>query len=391
MPDAAALESFERELRRLVETFGRNLDAYKSGGYDEASLRQEFLNPFFRALGWDVENRAGCIPAHRDVVAESRTDIGRADYLFRVERQPRFVCQAKRPAEELALHAHQARAYAWTIGVPLAVLTDFEDLKLYRVRGEPSAAQPEEGILATYHFCDYVAKARELWEWLSRDQVAGGALECRLGTTARRSDPTQNFDARFLNFLDGARRSLASDLIRHNDCADLREGTRLNEAVQCILDRLLFLRISEARGIDMGTRLESLLETWKKRQARTEPDAVREAPPAHWGSAGLTASKGTLWHTLVRHLRALDRRPPSHVPFFNGDLFKPHFSEELRVGDAWLEEFLEAICRRYSSYKFGYMPVEILGTIYERFLGKVVRPHGRGAVSWWAWWTRCWP
>jgi hypothetical protein len=38
----------------------------------------------------------------------------------------------------------------------------------------------------------------------------------------------------------------------------------------------------------------------------------------------------------VRHIRALDRRPPSHVPYFNGNLFKIHFSEELVVGDVWL-------------------------------------------------------
>jgi hypothetical protein len=82
----------------------------------------------------------------------------------------------------------------------------------------------------------------------------------------------------------------------------------------------------------------------------------------------------------VRHIRALDRRPPSHVPFFNGNLFKLHFTEELVVGDDWLEDFLEKICNKYASYKFGYIAVEILGTIYERFLGKIVRPHGRGAV-----------
>ena len=389
MSDAATLKSFETELNRLVETFGRNLAAYKSPGYDEASLRQEFLNPFFRALGWDIENRAGLIPQRREVVAESRTDIGRADYLFRIER-PRFVCEAKRPAEELQPHAHQAKGYAWTIGVPLVVLSDFEELNIYIVGGEPKEAEPLVGLWKNYHFQDYVAKARELWDLLARDNVAGGSIDRLIeslpkrplklgkGQFVIRPDPTQNFDAKFLNFLDGERRSLASDLIRHNDRADLLEGTRLNEAVQSILDRLLFIRISEARGIDLGTKLQSLLETWKRRQQRE--DSMKEEPPANWGGAGLAAPKGSLWYSIVRHIRALDRRPPSHVPFFNGNLFKLHFSEELVVGDDWLAGFLDKICNEYSSYKFGYVAVEILGTIYERFLGKVVRPHGRGAV-----------
>ena len=90
--------------------------------------------------------------------------------------------------------------------------------------------------------------------------------------------------------------------------------------------------------------------------------------------------KGTLWHALVRHFRALDRRPPSHIPFFNGNLFKPHFSEELVVSDEWLAHFLDELGDEESPYLFSYIPVEILGTIYERFLGKVVRPHGRGVT-----------
>jgi hypothetical protein len=390
MPDGATFESFQRELARLVEIFGKNLAAYKSGGYDEASLRQEFLNPLFRALGWDIENKAGLIPQRREVVAESRTDIGRADYLFRPEGKPRFVCEAKRPAEELPPHAHQAKGYAWTIGVPLVVLSDFEELNIYIVGGIPKEDEPLVGLWKHHHFTDYVAKARELWDLLARDNVAGGSIDRLIeslpkkplklgkGQFVIRPDPTQNFDATFLNFLDGERRSLASDLIRHNDRADLLEGTRLNEAVQSILDRLLFIRISEARGIDLGTKLQSLLETWKRRQERE--GSVKEEPPAHWGSAGLAAPKGSLWFSIVRHIRALDRRPPSHVPFFNGNLFKLHFSEELVVGDDWLADFLDKICNEYSSYKFGYVAVEILGTIYERFLGKVVRPHGRGAV-----------
>ncbi len=391
MPAAANFASFQAELGRLVEVFGRNLAHYKVPGYDEANTRNEFITPFFAALGWDMENKAGLIPAHREVIAESRTGIRRADYFFRTDRRPRFICEAKRPAEELAGHAYQAKRDAWTIGVPLAVLTDFEELHLYIVGGQPKEDEPRVGLWKTYSFRDYVAKAHELWDLLARDNVAGGVIGRTVQTLPKkplkigkgqwviRPDPTRSFDNVFLAFLDGQRRSLASDLLRHNEGENWAEGTRLNEAVQCILDRLLFIRISEARGIDMGTRLESLLETWEKRQPREAPP-VREEPPAWSGGSGLAAPRGSLWNSIVRHIRALDRRPPSHVPFFNGNLFKPHFSEGIVVGDDWLAEFLDQICRDTQGYNFGYVAVEILGTIYERFLAKVVRPHGRGAV-----------
>ena len=388
----ATFESFQKELLRLVAKFERGFAEFKTPAYLEAQLRDDFLSPFFAALGWDLQNNAGLIQPHREVEIESRVDSGRADYLFRTDRKPRFVCEAKKPAEELPPHAQQAKSYAWTIGVPLAVLSDFEELNIYIVGSEPKEDEPLVGLWKSFSFRDFAAHAREIWDLLARDNVADGCigravadlpkkpLKIGKGQWVARPDPTKNFDNTFLSFLDGARRSLASDLLRHNEQEDWNAGTRLNEAVQCILDRLLFIRISEARGIDMGTRLESLLESWQKRQKKESASPVREEPPDGWGGVGLAVPRGSLWNSIVRHIRALDRRPPSHVPFFNGNLFKLHFTEELVVSDDWLEDFLIKICNEYASYKFGYIAVEILGTIYERFLGKVVRPHGRGAV-----------
>lgn len=74
-PPDVSFEGFCAELSRLVEQFERNIGQYRSNNYDEASLRQEFLNPLFRALGWDIENKAGLIPQHREVEIESRTQI----------------------------------------------------------------------------------------------------------------------------------------------------------------------------------------------------------------------------------------------------------------------------------------------------------------------------
>ena len=43
-------------IKRLVEVFDRNLEAYKSSGYKEANVRSEFIDPMFKVLGWDVDN-----------------------------------------------------------------------------------------------------------------------------------------------------------------------------------------------------------------------------------------------------------------------------------------------------------------------------------------------
>ena len=67
MSDDNTFESFKTELNRLVESFGKRLAELKQPGYAEAQLRDDFLNPFFRALGWDMENRAGLIQKEREV------------------------------------------------------------------------------------------------------------------------------------------------------------------------------------------------------------------------------------------------------------------------------------------------------------------------------------
>jgi len=398
-------EYFEKELNRLVESFGLRLSELKNFSYVEAQLRDDFLNPFFRALGWDMENRAGLIQQKREVEIESRTQIGgrqkRADYLFRTDGHDRFVCEAKKPAEELSSrYAFQAKRYAWNKDLPLAVLTDFEEMKIYIVGGKPYADEPQVGEWKSWHFRQYPLIARELWSLLARERVAAGSIDQLLESLPKKPtgkgkarqqwlikpDRSRALDTDFLEFLDEARRELASDLYKNNDHAELLEGNKLNEAVQRILDRILFLRICEDRDIDTGELLQSIVDKWRKntgkedegRRAHQRPLEMREEPPADYGASGIRAPKDSLWRAVVRHFRALDRRPPTHVPFFNGNLFKPHFSETLVVGDEWLARFIGDLSDEETPYLFNVMPVEILGSVYERFLGNVVRPQGKG-------------
>ena len=401
-----SFEIFEKELTRLVEAFGRRLAELKQPGYAEAQLRSDFLDPFFDALGWDMANRQGLIQREREVEIESATQIGggrkRADYLFRADKRDRFVCEAKKPAEELsARYAFQAKRYAWNKGVPLAVLTDFEELKIYVVGGKPYIDEPQVGEWKSWNFREYPLIARELWDLLARDKIAGGSIDAALDALPKKAkgtgkarqqwlikpDRTRALDTDFLEFLDEARRDLASDIYKHNDHAELLEGNQLTEACQRVIDRILFLRICEDRDIDTGTTLQAIVETWRKntgnddtgRRAHQQPfDRLNDEPPANYGSDGIRAPKESLWRAIVRHFRALDRRPPTHVPFFNGNLFKPHFTETLILGDEWLAGFIGDLSDDESPYLFNVIDVEILGSVYERFLGKVVRPHGKG-------------
>ena len=416
MSDPATFESFQQELARLVDKFDRDYPQFVAANYNEATLRNEFLDPFFRALGWDVGNINGLIHTEREVDIEVQTATSgrqtRADYVFRISRVERFTCEAKKPAETLSdRHIYQAKRDAFARGVPFALLSDFEELKIYIVGARPHREEPHVGEFKVLNFRQYPLAARELWDLLGYANVRGGSLDREIAKLPKRPlklkgrqgylirpDRTKALDADFLNFLDDARQQLGSDLLKHNDRTDLLTGHRLNEAAQRIIDRLIFLRICEDRGIDTGELIESLFNHWYRQQ--TEPpklrrpgrqshlrfgggtdgasDVVAEEPAASGSARGRI--DGSLYREITAHIRSLDQRPASHKPYFNGQLFAAHFSEELIVGDEWVANFISDLTDDDNGYHFATIKVEILGDAYERFLGKVLRPQGRGAT-----------
>ena len=117
----------------LVERFDRNREAYRSAQYNETRLRREFIDPFFKALGWDIDNEKGYAEAYKDVIHEDAIKVGGAtkapDYCFRVGGARKFFLEAKKPAVNLMEDinpAYQLRRYAWSTKLPLSILTDLQ-------------------------------------------------------------------------------------------------------------------------------------------------------------------------------------------------------------------------------------------------------------------------
>lgn len=105
-------------VKKLIETFANNIDFYKSDKYNESQLRQEFINPFFKALGWDMDNEVGFAPQYRDVIHEASIKIGSStkvpDYAFSIHGQYKFFLEAKKPVINIQKDtdpAYQLRRY----------------------------------------------------------------------------------------------------------------------------------------------------------------------------------------------------------------------------------------------------------------------------------------
>ena len=108
-----------KQLHNLAERFERNIEAYRSGGYNEAQVRREFIDPFFKFLGWDVYNEQGYAEAYKDVIHEESIRMGAAtkapDYCFRIGGTRKFFLEAKKPSIDIKGQpgpAYQLRRYA---------------------------------------------------------------------------------------------------------------------------------------------------------------------------------------------------------------------------------------------------------------------------------------
>jgi predicted type IV restriction endonuclease len=133
-------------VEKLVERFDLQRDVYTSPSYNETQVRIEFIDPMFKALGWDIDNEQGYAEQYKDVVHEDAINVSgvaRApDYCFRVGGVRKFFLEAKKPSFNLKddpSPAYQLRRYAWSAKLSLSVLTDFEEFIVYdsRVRRIP--------------------------------------------------------------------------------------------------------------------------------------------------------------------------------------------------------------------------------------------------------------
>ncbi len=349
-----------REIVELVERFERNLDEYRSGRYNETKLRRDFIDPFFKALGWDVANTAGSSELYRDVVHEDSVKVRGStkapDYAFRIGGARKFFVEAKKPSVNLendVRAAFQLRSYAWSAGLPISLLTDFEEFSIYDCRIEPANTDsPRVGLLCHFTYDKYVDHWDEIATLFSREAVLGGSLE-RYIESKKKARGTIAVDEAFLREIDSWREILAKNVHRNNPDLTIRE---LNSSVQNTIDRIVFLRICEDRGIERFGQLKGLLK-----------------------------GEMAVYARLVELFKEADERYNSGLFHFGDDpsrIGEPdRLALALKIDDSALAEMIENLYPPRSPYRFSVIPAEILGHVYEQFLGKVISLGEDGGVE----------
>jgi hypothetical protein len=238
----------------LVEHFHQSIDLYRSGALNETETRIQFINPFFEALGWDMSNRQQVADLYKDVVHEDSLKIQDSrkakapDYSFRVGGVRKFFVEAKKPSVNVGTNisaAFQLRRYGWSAKLLVSILTDFEEFAVYDCRIMPdkndSASQAR---IKYFKYVDYVKKWDEIYNLFSKEAVLQGSLE---QFTEKKIKTRITVDKAFLSEIETWRKNLATNIAWRNPKIKQRE---LNFAVQMTINRMIFLRICEDRGIE---------------------------------------------------------------------------------------------------------------------------------------------
>jgi len=339
------------QIEELVARFDRNIDAYRNQFYNETQARREFIDPFFEALGWDVINKAGYAEAYKDVIHEDAIKMGGAtkapDYCFRIGGARTFFVEAKKPSvsiKEDVSPAYQLRRYAWSAKLPLSILTDFAEFAVYDCRLAPKLAdKPSVSRILYLTYKEYANRWDEIAGVFSREAVLRGSFD-KFAESKKGKRGTSQVDTEFLAEIESWRAALAKNLALRNSTLSVRD---LNFAVQRTIDRIIFLRMCEDRGIENYGQLQALLNgenTYKRLQYL-------------YGIADDKYNSG-IFHFKPETDRA---EAPDELTL------------KLKIDAKVLKDIVRRLYYPESPYEFSVLGADILGNVYEQFLGKVIR------------------
>ena len=333
----------------LIERFAYNEKQYCSNTYNETQTRREFIDPFFEALAWDVNNSKGYSEKYKEVIHEDAIKVKGGtkapDYCFRIGGKRVFFVEAKRPSVNVhgdANPAYQLRRYAWTAHLQLSLVTNFREFAVYDTRIEPRQADKASVARVKYvRYTDYLKEWDEISSIFSPESIPKGSFDRYAESTVAKKG-TAGVDSAFLQVIEEWRDSLARNLALRNPTLTTIE---LNYAVQRTIDRILFLRICEDRGIE------------------------------EYGS--LRKFEADIYPQLADRFRQADEKYNSGLFHFHKEHDRPEPPDELTLtlvlDDAPLKAILRQLYYPDSPYEFSVLPADILGQVYEQFLGKVIR------------------
>jgi hypothetical protein len=175
------INEIKNKIRTLVQKYEQGKEVYRTSRFNETQVRNEFLDPLFEILGWDIRNSAGKSTNEREVLLEEPLKANAAshtkkpDYTFRLFGERKFFLEAKKPCVHIEREddpAKQVRRYGFTAGLKISVLSNFEHLYIYDTSYPVEQNDTRvKAIVREYKYTDYEDAAEELLEYFGKDAV----------------------------------------------------------------------------------------------------------------------------------------------------------------------------------------------------------------------------
>lgn len=326
----------KEEIRGLLERYNQIMKKEREiKSKEEEMTKKDLIRPLFeRVLGWNFEE---------DVTAEEKVSKGWVDYGFRIKGIPKFFLEAKALREDLdnPNFFQQAVNYAWYKGCTWAVLTNFETVKILNAEWE--APNYLHSHFMTIKCDEFLDKFDDLW-LLSKESFEQGLLDRLAERFSKRTKKT-TVDKQLLDDFTRFRDMLSKSIARLNQNKKLTQD-ELDESVQRILNRLIFIRNCEDRGLEEKKLWEAKNEAkvWKK---------VREV--------------------FAYYDKNYDSKLFTYDPT---DSKKVHLCDMLDIDDGVIREIVDGLYRtkdRSISYDFSIIDADVLGTVYEQYLSHILK------------------
>ncbi len=336
------------KVQDLIQKFTSNYASYSRSTYNETQTRTDFIDPFFEALNWDLKNNRNLSDSLREVILEDSTENDstnqKPDYGFRAGNTKKFFVEAKKPHVKIETHknsAFQARSYGWTDKHPIVVLTNFEYLVIYDTSVKPNAA--DDGKICRtkiYHYKEYDKKFDEIYELLSRDSVFSGKFD-KQTLKIKSSLPIISPDEYFLEQINKWRKLFAHNIIKKDPKLN---GEEINDLVQQLINRIIFLRICEDRTIEPSENLLNSIKSLDKQ----------------------------------KFISILEKSTQK----YNSELFKSaNLPIEFDSDNKELAEVIHELYYPQSPFSFRVIESSLLGEVYEMFLTKKLKINSGSVIT----------
>lgn len=327
-------EQAKKNISKLVEKYKKLKSENKLKQYNEAQTRAEFIEPLFGLLGWDMKNWNN----PNEVTTEENISNKRVDLAFRINGIPKFFLEAKPLKADLDVESYSRQAinYSWNKGVSWAVLTDFESLKLYNAQAKSKSLQDK---LVFELPCEEFISDFDRLRLLSKESFRNNELD-KYAEKYGKKVKKQTVNEKLYDDLRTAREILTKSFGAWNENIDKET---LDEGVQRILDRLVFIRVLEDKKLEEPI-LQPLAREWHQKHFDKQ-----------------------LFPMMNEKFRELN-------DIYNSNLFMKHACEDWEEYDDAVRKVIDLLYGTdMFEYDFKQIPADILGGVYESYLGYIAQ------------------